>query len=126
MNIDATGDSINQQEVGRRLSQLREAKGFKQADLARKITWSPAVLSRIESGERPISADELRTIAEAIGTPEAMQLSETLARNWREIPRPPLDHPDQVRLWEAEQVCLELVELRNNPDVRRSFERRLT
>ena len=116
----------NQHEVGRRLAQVREAAGIKQADLARMITWSPAVLSRIESGERQLSPDELKMVAEAIGTSEALQLSEVLARGWREIPRPPLDHPDQNLLWEAEQICRELVELRNHPDVRHAFERRLT
>ena len=42
---------ISQEEVGRRLTQVREAAGIKQAELARKITWSQAVLSRVESGE---------------------------------------------------------------------------
>ena len=117
---------INQQEIGRRLAQVREAAGIKQAELARRITWSPAVLSRIESGERELSPDELKTLMEAIGTPEALQLSQALEREWRELPRPPLDHPDQELLWQAEQVCRDLVEFRNQPDVRHAFERRLT
>jgi transcriptional regulator with XRE-family HTH domain len=117
---------INQQEVGRRLTQVREAAGIKQAVLARKITWSPAVLSRVESGERPLAAEELKTIMEAIGTPEALQLSEALAREWREIRRPPLDHGDQDLLWEAELICRDLVALKNHPEVRHAFERRLT
>lgn len=117
---------ITQQELGRRLMQVREAAGLKQAELARKITWSQAVLSRVESGERELSDDELKTVMEAIGTPEALQLSESLSRVWREIQRPPLDHPDQDLLWQAEQVCRELVELRNNPEVRHAFERRLS
>jgi transcriptional regulator with XRE-family HTH domain len=117
---------VNQQEVGRRLTQVREAAGIKQAELARRITWSPAVLSRIESGERQLSPDELKTVMQAIGTPEAFQLSKALGRNWWEIQRPPLDHPDQDLLWEAEQICRELVELRSHPEVRHAFERRLT
>ena len=117
---------ITQQELGRRLMQVRKAAGLKQAELARRITWSQAVLSRVESGERELSDDELKTVIKAIGTPEALQLSKSLAREWREIQRPPLDHPDQDLLWQAEQVCRELVELRNNPDVRHAFERRLS
>ncbi len=118
--------TITPQELGRRLMQVREAAGLKQAELARKITWSQAVLSRVESGERELSADELKTVMEAIGSPEALQLSKSLSREWREIQRPPLDHPDQDLLWQAEQVCRELVELRNHPDVRHAFERRLS
>ena len=116
----------SQQEVGRRLAQIREAAGIKQADLAKRITWSQAVLSRIESGQRPLSGDELATVAEAIGTPEALQLSKSLGRDWREIQRPPLDHPDQDVLWEAELICRDLVSLKEHPDVRHAFERRLT
>lgn len=117
---------VNQQEIGHRLIQVREAAGIKQADLARRITWSPAVLSRVESGERQLSLEELNTILEAVGTPDALQLSKALSRDWQEIPRPPLDHPDQDLLWDAEQICGELVELRNHPEVRHAFERRLT
>jgi transcriptional regulator with XRE-family HTH domain len=122
----AVAEQITQQELGRRLMQVREEAGLKQAELARRITWSPAVLSRVESGERELSDDELKTLMEAIGTPEALQLSKSLARDWREIQRPPLDHPDQDLLWQAEEVCRELADLRNNPDVRHAFERRLT
>src|SRR5579872_4427523 len=117
---------FNQQEVGRRVAQVREAASMKQAELARRITWSPAVLSRVESGERSLSPDELETVMNAIGTPEALQLSKALARNWREIQRPTLDHPDQDLLWEAEEVCCELADLRNNPEVRSAFHQRLT
>ncbi len=123
--MDAIAE-VNQQEVGRRLTQLREAAGIRQAELARRITWSPAVLSRVESGERPLSADELKAVMDAIGTPEALQLSKSLGRDWQEIQRPPLDHPDQELLWEAERTCRDLVALRNRPEVRHSFERRLT
>jgi transcriptional regulator with XRE-family HTH domain len=113
-------------EIGRYLSQVRERAGIKQAELANKITWSPSVLSRVESGERPLASDELQTILNAIGTPEAKQLSETMKRGWSVLPRPALDHPDQELLWEAEKVAKELVELRDSPDVRHAFERRLS
>ena len=105
--------------------QVREAAGIKQGELARKVTWSSAVLSRVESGERELSPDELKTVMEAIGTPDALQLLEALQRDWREIPRPPLNHGDQDLLWQAEEICRDLVSLREHPDVRQAFERRL-
>jgi transcriptional regulator with XRE-family HTH domain len=123
MNLVA---EIGPQEVGRRLIQIRESARIKQAELARKITWSPAVLSRVESGERALSPDELRIILEAVATPEAVQLSNALSREWQVLPRPPLDHSDQDVLWEAEQACRDLVRLRDQPDIRRAFERRLS
>src|SRR5882757_2365440 len=116
---------IYQREIGNRVSQVREAAGISQAELARRITWSPAVLSRIESGERQLSAEELKKVMEAIGTPEALQLSDVLERDWRIISRPPLDHPDQNLLWETERLCRDLTELKNQPEVRHAFERRL-
>ncbi len=116
---------FTQQELGRRLAQLREATATKQAELAERITWSAAVLSRVESGERELSPDELNTLLEAIGTPDARHLATVLNRNWQILRRPPLDHPDQDLLWEAEQVCCALNELRARPEIRQAFDRRL-
>src|SRR4051812_38903841 len=105
--------------------QIREAAGLKQAELARRITWRPAVLSRVESGERGLSPEELATVMVAIGPPDALNLWTALSRDWRILQRPPLDHPDQDLLWDAEQVCRELVQLSTDPNVRRGFEQRL-
>lgn len=112
-------------ELGRYLTQVRERAGIKQAELARKVTWSPAVLSRIESGERPVAPEELALLLEAIDTPEAMKLRIALHREWQVLPRPSLDHPDQDLLWSAEEVAQQLESLRARPDVRHAFERRL-
>lgn len=54
-------------------------------------------------------------VVEAIGAPEALQLSTVLERDWQLIPRPPLDHLEQDLLWDAEQVCRELTELTPGP-----------
>jgi transcriptional regulator with XRE-family HTH domain len=116
---------ISALELGQHLTQVRERAGVKQAELARKVTWSPAVLSRIESGERLLAPEELTLLLDAIGTPEAAQLSRALRRQWRILPRPSLDHPDQDLLWAAEEVAQQLNSLREQPEVRRAFERRL-
>lgn len=118
--------SISPLELGRYLNQVRERAGIKQAELARKITWSPAVLSRVESGDRALAPEELQTILDAIDTPDASRLSEVLRRDWKILPRPALDHPDQDLLWAAEEVAKELVLLRDRPEVRHAFERRLS
>lgn len=117
---------VNPLELGRYLMQIREKAGIKQAELARKVTWSQAVLSRVEAGDRQLAPDELQLVVQAIGTPEALQLQELIQREWIIIPRPPLSHPDQDVLWNAEQVAKELKDLREQPDVRNAFERRLT
>jgi len=116
---------VGQAELGKYLMQIRENAGIKQAELARKITWSPAVLSRVEAGDRPLAPEELQSILSSIGSPEAAKLLDVLQRNWSVIPRPSLDHPDQDLLWNAEMVAKELDVLREQPDVKNAFERRL-
>src|SRR5829696_264425 len=88
-------DGFKHIEVARYLSQIRERAKIKQADLARQITWSPTILSRIESGERLLMPGELETIVDAIATPEAKHLLKLVERKWSVLPPPPLDHPDQ-------------------------------
>jgi transcriptional regulator with XRE-family HTH domain len=122
----ADGSGANALELGRYLTQVREKAGLKQAELARMVTWSPAVLSRVESGERPLAHEELAALLSAINTPEARLLKDALGRDWQVLPRPALDHPDQDVLWEAEQVARELSARREDPEVRNAFERRLT
>ncbi|MEK6749547.1 MAG: helix-turn-helix domain-containing protein [Pseudomonadota bacterium] len=117
--------NVGQVELGKYLVQIREGAGIKQAELARMITWSPAVLSRVESGDRPLALEELQAILTTIGSPDAARLQVALQREWSVVPRPSLDHPDQDILWNAEQVAKKLVALREQPDVRNAFERRL-
>lgn len=117
---------VNPAEIGRHLFQVRERSGLKQGELAKRVSLSSAVLSRIESGERPASLQEVLDILAQIDSPEAAELALSLDRKWTELERPPLDHPDQGLLWEAEQLAKELVTLRNKPDTPHAFERRLT
>ncbi|WP_330440573.1 helix-turn-helix domain-containing protein [Micromonospora sp. NBC_00821] len=118
-------EDVGDAEVGHRLAQLREQVGLKQADLARKVTWSQAVLSRVEAGDRTVSDDELKMLLAAIGTDDAAELSAILARNWRHLPRPPLDHPDQQLLWRAEEMVAGLVTAGSEADTHPAFRARL-
>ncbi|GAA3457184.1 helix-turn-helix domain-containing protein [Dactylosporangium matsuzakiense] len=118
-------EDIGDAEVGHRLAQLRERVGLKQADLARKVTWSQAVLSRVEAGDRAVSDDELKMLLAAIGTDDAAELAAVLERNWRYLPRPPLDHPDQHLLWRAEEIVADLVAAGTGADAHPAFRIRL-
>lgn len=117
---------INPAELGRYLMLVRDRAGLKQAELAKRVALSPAVLSRIETGDRQVTLQEVQDILIQIGTPEAEDLSEALQREWQVLPRPSLDHQDQRLLWEAEQVACDLVELRDQPETPHAFERRLS
>lgn len=113
-------------ELGRHMMQVRERGFVTQVDLAKRVSLSPAVLSSIESGERTVTPEEVQAILDQLGTPGAQELSKAIKRSWLVLPRPPLDHPDQDLLWEAEQVACELVALRDQPDTPHAFERRLS
>jgi len=112
--------------IGKRIAALREEAGMKQNELARRLTWSAAVLSRIENGDRSLSSDELQTVLDGIGTTDAQKLREILERQWRMIPEPALGDPDADLLWEAEQVAQQVHALAERPDVKQFYERRLT
>lgn len=112
-------------QLGRHIAQLRDRAQLKQAELARKVTWSPTILSRIEAGERQLSSDELELLIEAIGTPEAKQLLEVIGRTWVHLEKPDLDHPEQELLWTAEQTIVELHRLAEDSSIRPTFARRL-
>ncbi|MBI1292784.1 helix-turn-helix domain-containing protein [bacterium] len=111
--------------VGRYIASLREGAGFKQNELAKRLEWSAAVLSRVESGDRPLSDDELSIVLRGIGTPEAERAQVLLAREWRLLPAPSLNDSDGDLLWEAEQTAQAIHALAERPDVKQFFERRL-
>ena len=112
-------------EMGKYLARLRDKAGLKQNELAKKVTLSPAVLSRVESGERVVSGDELSSILEAIGTEEALRFRETAGRDWRKSQKPPLGHPDESLLWKAEEALQSIEDLSANPDIKNVFVKRL-
>ena len=112
-------------EIGHYLARLRDKSGIQQNELAKRLPFSATVLSRIESGGRAASPEELNSILDAIGTEEAMQLSETIRRDWLNLPRPPLGHPDESFLWNAELACQNLTALRKDPTIPFPFVRRL-
>lgn len=111
--------------IGKRIATLREEAGLKQNELAKRLTWSAAVLSRVENGDRPLAPEELQAVLDGIGTADALKLREVLERQWKMIPEPPLGDPDADLLWEAEQAAQEVHALAEHPDVKQFYERRL-
>ncbi len=107
--------------TGRYLARLRDEAGLKQKEVAQRVTWSPAVLSRVESGERPLTSDELDSILTAIGTDDAMDFREVVSRVWTHLPKPPLGHPDESVLWSTEQALQAIEEVLEDPGIKNSF-----
>ena len=111
----------NDIERGGYLARLREEAGFNQSELAKTIGWSAPLLSRMESGGRPVSDAELREILNAIGSADALRFIETAGREWRSLPKPPLGHPSEDLLWEADGALRDVQTLMDNPDIKNSF-----
>lgn len=52
--------------VAHNVKHIREARGFKQADLARDLGWSKSTLSKLENGNRRATVDDLMQLAVAL------------------------------------------------------------
>lgn len=55
-------------KVGEKIKRLREEQELTQKELAEKVGLSYSVMNRIELGTRPIRDEELKKIAEVLGT----------------------------------------------------------
>ncbi len=53
--------------IGKRIADIREAQGLTQTDLARKIKTTQSAIARIESGTQNITTDMLKKISGALG-----------------------------------------------------------
>ncbi len=102
------------------MARLRDEAGLKQKEVANKVTWSPAVLSRVEAGERALTFDELDSILQAIGTEKTLNFQQGARRVWRMLPKPPLGHPEEPNLWETEQALQDIEQLLAVPNIKMS------
>ena len=112
--------------VGRYLVEFREEAGLTQAQVAKGMTVSSAVVSRMESDQRPASDEEVSGFLEAIGTARAREFLEYRREEWLELERPAFDHPNRSLLRKAEMALREIRKLRENPELKHSFEVQLT
>ena len=67
-------------EVGQRIRGLRQKKGMRQEELARKVGLSPSALSNFEQGRRRTSLDWLRKISLALGVQVSDLIPESRTR----------------------------------------------
>ena len=121
MEADVTQDK----ELGRELARVRALAGLTQAQLAARLGVSQTVVSRTESGERRLESTELQAFSKAIGIEESRRMDTRRSREWKELPRPPLGHPDHDLLWKAEMALRDLQTLRDRPDIAYAFAQRI-
>ncbi|KRK80274.1 helix-turn-helix domain-containing protein [Companilactobacillus nodensis] len=58
---------MNNNDLGNRITKLRESKNVSQEDLAKYLNIDRTSLSRLENGKRKVSADELRQLSQYFG-----------------------------------------------------------
>jgi len=86
-------------DFGKRVKDLREAKGLSQGELAELAGITPAGLSRLLSGERPLRMDQAVALAKALGA-SVIELTqgttaEGVVSEW--VPRQEFDQADRAR-----------------------------
>src|SRR5258706_4624988 len=125
MDTQIAQGGVEDSAVGRYLAIVRKRSGITQADLAKSIKVSAAVLSRIESGDRPIAADEIDAYLDALANSDAKELKKFLRAEWRELSKPSFDHPDRELLWQAERALREIRTVYDRPDLRHAFQKHI-
>lgn len=60
-------DKTQRTELARRIADVREAEGFTQSELAKKLKTTQSAVARIESGKQNISAEMLSKLSKALG-----------------------------------------------------------
>jgi transcriptional regulator with XRE-family HTH domain len=59
--------TARRRELGAELRRLRQMRGYNGLDLARRLSWTTTMLSRVETGKRPISQMEVATYTAMCG-----------------------------------------------------------
>ena len=107
------------------LASIREEAGLTQAEVAKKMTVSPAGISRMESGNRTIRTEEVLEYLAIVNTAQAREFQNYLKEDWRTLQRPPFDHPDRKRLWKADHALQAIQTLYEHPNLKYVFKQRV-
>lgn len=91
-------------KVGEIIQHLRDEKGLNQKELAEKVGLSQSVMNRIELGTRPVRDEELKKIAEILGTTTDYLLGASDVRN---LYTDEEKYPDVHDVEEAMKIILE-------------------
>ena len=60
---------LSRQAFGRRIRELRTARGLTQREIADRLQVSAATMSAIENGKTGVSAERVARLAEELGVP---------------------------------------------------------
>jgi transcriptional regulator with XRE-family HTH domain/GTPase SAR1 family protein len=103
------------------LAQLRERAGLSQAELAERLKFTASRVSRLESGDTELSAEDVDLIASSIGSDEAQAYAAYRKTNWKILERPGFNHVNLPALWKAEESLQRVEEIEKNPELKNAF-----
>ena len=109
-------------DLGRELAALRIGADRKQSEVAAAMRVHASAVSRIETGTAPLDEETLNDYLDAINTDSARRFREVLQREWSEIPRPPVNHPNLESLLNATDCVKRVDEFLADPTVPRPLE----
>ncbi len=116
MNTQISIQKLNvTSRVSADLARLREAAQQKQSQVAEAIGVDTSRVSRIETGQLVPDESEVVKIAEAIGTPQALEYAEFTKGTWKQIEKPSFWHPSRQELRRAEKFLVKLSEFVQRP-----------
>lgn len=118
MNTQNTIQNLNETSlVGADLARLRDAvrPQLKQSQVAEALGVDTSRISRIETGQLVPDDSEVARIAEAIGTPEALEYAGFAKDSWKQIEKPSFWHPSRIDLHQAEKLFVKLNEFVQRP-----------
>ena len=111
----------NDMHYGPTILRLREAAGLSQTQLAKQLPFTASRISRIETGELGLNAEEAQQLAIAIGTEPAKAFAEYIGWQWRILEAPGFGHVSREILWKAEQAMQRLTKLTDDPELKNIF-----
>lgn len=72
---------IDMDHLGKRIQELRKAKGWSQPDLAKQVGASPTIIGRYERNDATPSVDAAKRVADAFGVTLDYLVSENAGEN---------------------------------------------
>src|SRR5687767_7892461 len=113
--------------IRRTLADLRNEASLSQGDVADRLKVSASRISRVETGDLPLTTEEARDIADAIGQklPRAKAFAEYLADEWKIIEKPGFNHVSLKALRKAEAALQELEPVLSDPEIKNAFAQQL-
>lgn len=104
-------------DAGRALAELRKVAGKSQADVSRALSIDASRVSRIETGDVSLSATDIQTFVDALGTKRAHEYLAYLKRPFRVLTRPEFSHPNRETLCNADEYLQRLEDFVTAPDL---------